>query len=373
MANNFLKSGPLIVFSRINLNDPQSINLIIRLNNYAKEFATISPGQSNLLSVHGIECASDSFDGLDFSHLVFIKSGMNIVSEFTRTISHYRKIKEFPNVIIAGDPWIGFLKSYILKKFFFRKSRLQIQIHGDVYSMPDIWKLKEVIKYCIVRLSLQSADSIRVVSNFQVSELEPFVRNGTSFVCAPIPIALEKIPLESNLQRTGIGFIGRIHKERGLDIFVSILEELKNRKVAAPIFVIGDGPEKKTLTLNLDKHGLFDNVTFLGELSNLELREQYSKIKVLLTCAPSEGYGLTLREAALSGVSVVARRSLGSVNAKQDYFSDIALYDSVMQAGNLIIEALNQEVSIHSGAEKISLQKERDIESIRNWARTWID
>jgi glycosyltransferase involved in cell wall biosynthesis len=322
--------------------------------------------------VQGVHNFSTSEGDLTFPSLSILQTGNFLLKEFWQTVSHYRANDGYPSLIIAGDPWIGFLKCYLLKKLIFKKSEIQIQFHGDIYSIAKPWRLKESMKYWIIRLSLKSAQSIRVVSNFQVEELKSRVKGDVTFVCAPIPLDFDKIPAEVSTQRAGIGLVGRLHKERGLEYFVSILEEMKFRELRTPIFIIGNGPEKRYLFRKLENLELLDDVVFLGELSNPDLKKFYKSLRVLLTCAPSEGYGLTIREAALSGIHVVARNSKGTISAKQDFDLEIQLYDSVAQAVDLIDKFLSSEIKPFVDPNKIHLQKARDLDSARKWAQSWV-
>jgi glycosyltransferase involved in cell wall biosynthesis len=372
MTDQFDRLGPLIVFKKIDAKKPHSIKLLHRLENYANEYVSVSPQQHDSLTVQGVHNFSNEFGAINFPNLSILKSSSNTFAEFIRTISHYRERRGYPGVIIAGDPWVGFLKCYLLKRFVFRGSEIQIQFHGDIYSVPKPWKLKELIKYSIVRLSLVSAQSIRVVSDFQIEELKPHVQSDATFVCAPIPLDLEKISTRQNSLRDGIGLIGRLHKERDLDFFVSIVEELNIRRIRIPVLIVGNGPEKKSLVRKLKKLGLLGNVSFLGEMGNSELKILYGNLRVLLTCAPSEGYGLTIREAALSGIQVVARKSKGTISAKQDYDLNIHLYDSISQAVDLIDSVFKDEVKRLVDTPKILLQEKRDLDAIQQWVQTWV-
>lgn len=365
--------APLIVFRTLDARVPQVETMLIRLERYAAEFSSHFGSETHPLSVMGVKNFPKVQKENHLKHLEFIETGSTHISQLILTVLRYRKAKQYPNMIIAGDPWIGFLKCYFLKRFFFKGSKIQIQFHGDVYSQPKFWKLKAYIKFCIVRFSLNLANSIRVVSEFQILDLEPKVRKGASFVCAPIPIDFSKVSNSTEFQREGVGYVGRIQRERGLEQFVSIMREMRTRRIDSPVYVVGSGPDEKRFRRMLQSEGLESSVEFLGEMTSLELREFYSRIKVLLSCAPSEGYGMTLREAALSGVPVVAQSSKGSISAAKDYSPEIAIYDSISQAVDLLSNILYQNDLYSSKVEKISLQKNRDKDSIRRWVKTWID
>lgn len=139
----------------------------------------------------------------------------------------------------------GFVVAHLLRKYIFRNSKLQIQIHGRIFAKPARLSPKDILKFFLVKKSIREADSIRVVSNFQIEEVLKETKTNAEFVCAPIPIDFRKIPVNTYASRQGIGFVGRIHEERGLELFASIVSELSHQKVRIPVFVIGDGPRKR--------------------------------------------------------------------------------------------------------------------------------
>jgi hypothetical protein len=66
----------------------------------------------------------------------------------------------------------------------------------------------------------------------------------------------------------------------------------------------------------------------------------YSKFSLLLSCALSEGYGLALREAILSGVPVVAKENLGTQALREIFPGMVFLFDSTDEAVELILSKM---------------------------------
>ena len=96
----------------------------------------------------------------------------------------------------------------------------------------------------------------------------------------------------------------------------------------------------------------------------------YAKTKVLLSTAPREGYGLTLREAALSQVHVIARQSKGVIEAQRLYPQRIDSYSTTTEAVTLIRKALDQKV-IDLERDEVVLQQELDSKSVGNLIYSW--
>lgn len=362
---------PLMVLPSLSLDESGVREILERLDIYSKKFSYLRKDKNVKLVVLIRQVSSHRFSSENFPNLEFISTGRNLFSLIIGVLRFFKSQNTYPSTIIAGDPWKGFVVAYLLKKYFFKNSLLQIQMHGKIFGRPKDLNPKKILKFILVKKSIKEADSIRVVSNFQIEEITKEMITNASFVRAPIPIDFRKIPLDFSLIREGIGFVGRIHEERGIELFASIVSNLSLQKIEVPIFVIGDGPKRKKLIQLLTKAGCVNDVNFLGRLSDSDLKAQYSRMKILLSCAPEEGYGLTLREALLSGVMVVARESKGSQSTSEDFQSGIFLYKTVDEAVKLITDIISNKKNCTLDTKWWSEQQTRDDESISAWVATW--
>ena len=363
--------APLYLLPKVDMSKPLSREILQRLNLYAGVFCSLQDNPNTKLSVAITDSSRAPVNNREYANLKIIVAGGKKITFFLGILRRSPDLRINPKTLIAGDPVYGFLSAVLMKIMKTHSSNIQIQFHGDTYSASTIHDFKSFFRFLITRISFKFANSIRVVSNFQIEELQPLARNDAILVTSPIPLDYKKIPTNPREKRAGIGFIGRLHRERGIKEFLSIILELRRRQVSDPIYVIGEGPEKSFLANELQKANLQDGVFFLGNLENEELCTQYSKLKVILSCAPSEGYGLTLREGALSGVQIVARNSSGSTAALRDFGPSIHLYASVQDAVNLVIRSLKVEDSPHSNRQQIISQKNRELDSISAWVSTW--
>ena len=363
--------APLYLLPKVDISKSLSREILQRLNLYAGVFRSLQDNSNIKLSVALTDSSHGPVNYREFTNLEIIVVGANKITFFLKILRRSPNLRINPRTMIAGDPVYGFFGAVLMKIMKAHNSRIQIQFHGDTYSASTIHDFKSFIRFLITRISIKLANSIRVVSNFQIEELQPLVRNNAKIITSPIQLDYKKIPNDPREKRAGIGFIGRLHRERGTNEFLSIILELRRRQVSDPIYVIGEGPEKGSLVKVLRKTNLQDGVFFLGNLESEGLCTQYSKLKVILSCAPSEGYGLTLREGALSGVQIVARNSLGSAAALRDFDPRIHLYASVQDAANLVIRYLRVEDSPHSNRQQIISQKNRELDSISAWVSTW--
>lgn len=109
-------------------------------------------------------------------------------------------------------------------------------------------------------------------------------------------------------------FVGRVVREKGVDLFIDALARLKDRNFSAT--VIGIGPEEKALKAQVEAAGLSDRVTFAGKVCGEALARLLNRHRVLVV--PSrweEPFGLVALEGAACGCVVVGTRSGGLVDA----------------------------------------------------------
>lgn len=372
MKNKFnQRTGPLYLLPKVDLSDPNSKEILIRLNLYAGIYRSLRGNLKFRLGVVVIDSKPEPRNNEEYTNLEIFVFGTNLMAFFLGILRRSPISKTAHRTIIAGDPIFGFLSALLIKMAKSPISQIQLQFHGDTYSSSTVRGLKSFIRFLISRVSLRIANSIRVVSLFQIEELKPLARKNADFFTAPIPLDFRKIPLNSREERLGVGFIGRLHYERGTTQFVAIVHELRHRNFNHPIYVIGDGPEKAFIIRELQKNNLQRDVFFLGKLESEDLCAQYAKLKVILNCAPKEGYGLTLREGALSGVYVVAHKCPGTIEAKADFDSYIHLYESIHDASNLIIGLHGREYKAQSNTENIQRQRAKEMQLISNWVSSW--
>ena len=107
-------------------------------------------------------------------------------------------------------------------------------------------------------------------------------------------------------------FVGRLTKEKGLQIVLSALDLLRQRGLVLGLTVVGPGPEAEAYREISRNLGLDGQVTFVGAAPPARLAEIYNAHKIAVVpslCA--EGFGLVALEAIACGCAVVGSLSGG--------------------------------------------------------------
>ena len=360
-----------VVFIQVKFpgNSSEIAQLLSRWASYAKVVSEISGGEdicvySSARKFRRQKSRNLVVNELQGKTLRFVYEFSQIMKEISRFGSRY--------TVICGDNQISLLLGLLLKCRFKKAVRLQIQFHGDTYSFAANKGLAGCLRVLMSRFGIRFADSIRVVSKFQIDEIKMLSKcSHQEFVVAPIPINFFKVPeslLESDFD---VILVGRLHPERGTSEIVRIIDALNQRSSDLRVGIAGTGPEEGWMKSVLGENHSGNSVRFLGLLNDLELRDLYSRSKILLSTAPLEGYGLSLREAALSGLNVVAKKSKGAAEAVEVYGESIRLYENQEQAVNMIIETLIDSAIVNVAALR-NLQKSLDENSVNSLVKSWL-
>jgi len=101
-------------------------------------------------------------------------------------------------------------------------------------------------------------------------------------------------------------FVGRLIPEKGVDLLLRALAEVKKEIPDVRAVVVGDGPERKKLEELSDRLGLKNNVIFTGFLEPYDhVISLMEASKVFVLPSRREGFGMVVLEAMASGLPVV--------------------------------------------------------------------
>ncbi|WP_417622236.1 glycosyltransferase family 4 protein [Parasphingorhabdus sp.] len=109
-----------------------------------------------------------------------------------------------------------------------------------------------------------------------------------------------------------IGFLGRLVMEKGLDVFSDTIDELKRRKVAHKVLVIGEGPAQQWFEDRIP------GAIFAGFQQGSDLGRAVASMDLLFNPSVTETFGNVTLEAMACGLPVVAAKATGSQSLVQD-------------------------------------------------------
>ncbi len=312
-------------------------------------------------------------DSSKYPHLTFICKDKSILRN---VVSLFRLFKssEHSFTLICGDNQFSLFISVVSRRLFGEKVSIQCQFHGDLYTSVSNPGFRGLARIASSRFAFSQADSIRIVSEFQESEIKhaaPEVK--AKFVVSPIPIDYSKIPKHRATENIyDVAVVGRLHEERGIAQAVLIVKKVVEMASKTRIVFVGEGQCSDSINRGLAKEIESGSVVLLGALSGENLRDIYASSKVLLSAAPREGYGLALREASLSGMLVVAKNSEGAREAGRDFLTRYQFFDSVEEAAIKVLSGVEEFSEVSDRAELVQFQKDRDFRNLKRLLESWV-
>lgn len=105
-----------------------------------------------------------------------------------------------------------------------------------------------------------------------------------------------------------ITYVGRIAKEKSIDVVIDGMAELKKINQRVKFLIVGAGPELEELQSQCEKLKLNDCVIFYGKVPNQMVSEIYGLSDMFVSASLTETQGLTFIEALASGLPVFARK-----------------------------------------------------------------
>lgn len=105
-----------------------------------------------------------------------------------------------------------------------------------------------------------------------------------------------------------VGFLGRLVKEKGLDVFAEVLKDLRRRGVPHKVLVVGKGPAQAWFEREAP------GAIFAGFQSGNDLGRAVASMDVFFNPSVTETFGNVTTEAMAAGVPVVAANATGTMD-----------------------------------------------------------
>jgi glycosyltransferase involved in cell wall biosynthesis len=296
-------------------------------------------------------------------------SGVSFLKQTIHAISFLRSHSMGQICLIGGDIWIGGSQISLLNFLFASRTKTQISIHGIPNLTNNV--IGGFLRRVYLRILFSKVDSIRVVSrqladflnsNYKVDSRKCFV--------SPVPVVM---PTTHSAQERNIdiAIVGRLHPERGIYESMQILNLFASMDRCPSIQFFGDGPLRQSLQAWRKSQPNHEMISLHGHLSNAQIAASLGLTRILLSCAPEEGYGLSLREALVSGAYVVARLNSGTLELSERFPNAVFLFESVPQAQELISRLLANQIDSFDSGEIVTKQMFYDQSALKLLAVSW--
>lgn len=217
----------------------------------------------------------------------------------------FRHRRQF-DVICCFGLYLFTAPAVLFSRIFGKRVFFRLECAGEFGDFKSISQLR--LGNFILRCA-SWADGIIAISNEIEQEL---MSNGfpankiyripnsvdTSMFCSRTTVQNEATPI--------ISYIGRLSRQKGLDVLVKAIKNLQEQLCGMKVFIVGDGELKPMLQKMVCEYGLEDIINFTGAVSNVT--DYYQQSSIIVMPSYYEGLPLVLLEAMACGVPVVASR-----------------------------------------------------------------
>jgi phosphatidylinositol alpha-1,6-mannosyltransferase len=215
---------------------------------------------------------------------------------------------------IASVWWpVAFSLAFIPR---FLRGPLAILVHGT-----EVAPSRRGLRQRIMRAVFARADVILANSTFTQSLLE---RAGVGGNVRIIALGVDMAPVVPNrsLAATVLS-VGRLVERKGFDRVIDALPALCAEFPTLRYEIVGDGPEREALQVRAARLGVAERVSFLGSVSEEELRAAYARawcfaLPVRAVGEDVEGFGIVYLEAAMASLPTIGGLASGAADAIAD-------------------------------------------------------
>jgi len=154
--------------------------------------------------------------------------------------------------------------------------------------------------------------------------------------------------------------VGRLMPSKSFDVLIDAVRTVRD-KIPATLVIVGEGYEREALERRVRELDAEEWCELPGRISASDLVDHYRSAWVLASASQSEGWGMTITEAAACGTPAVATRIAGHVDAIDDGVTGI-----LVTGGSELADALTRVL------DDIDLRS-RMADAATQWARafTW--
>ena len=208
---------------------------------------------------------------------------------------------------------------FLLNILFYKIFKTKIFLH--TVKTFDTWNKRSLIKNILKKIIFNLVSGFHSNGYDTKKQIKQFLIKKSTFLLVPWNMNLsynQNIKPKYKRFKNRIKFLytGRIIKNKGLDILIDAMFELKKKKKKFQLEIVGDGDyldviKKKVKLFNLDK-----NIFFFKKQSSEKLTKFYIKNHIYIFPTTGDPYGMVIDEALSFFMPVITSNNVGELNLR---------------------------------------------------------
>ncbi len=223
-------------------------------------------------------------------------------------------------------------------KWFRPRLSYYIVAHGI-----EVWRPYSALE----RRALLNATRIICVSEFTrrqmlrfLPELDParlIVIPNTLDPDFSLPPDLPTRNIDKDLRLLTVSRLSTADNYKGVDTLIEAMSQILKRHPNATLQIVGSGDDSPRWQELATNSGSAEAISFMGRLSDKELREVYSRCDIFALPSLKEGFGLVYLEAMSFGKPCIAARAGGAPEAVTEEVGALIEYNNVDEIADACI------------------------------------
>lgn len=213
-----------------------------------------------------------------------------MVSEMTRRMGPFDALVEIWN----GVPWMS--------PIWCRRPRILVyhHVHGPMWNQIFPAPIAAIGRLVETRLAppFYRGTPTVTLSADSYAEMVHLGWNPRQLSVAPAGVDPAFSPGGARTAEPSVVAVGRLAPVKRFDLLVQQFVRTRERVPTATLTIVGEGPERPRLEAAIDQYGAREWIRLAGRVSQEELLQLYRQSWLITSASLTEGWGLTLTEAA---------------------------------------------------------------------------
>lgn len=208
----------------------------------------------------------------------------------------------------------------MLTSFSFRGSKKVYTIHTNIFEyLSTLNRWKKIILNKFISMLANSNALVFLTSDVSIEYKQKYKSEN---IVTSIPnITNIDAMLSDSKNKLGILFCGRLSIEKNAHLIIPVYEEYRNLGGVLPCTIVGDGPKKKFVELQISNSKYKNDINLLGHVDNVN--NIYDECSFLTVLSKTEGFGLVIVEAISRCIPVISSNCRSGPSSILCYGEDV--------------------------------------------------